>query len=188
MFYLIYFTIGPKEHDLIYPLPQTFDIAVLDERLDLLVKKQIVLPVLDEPTDEALFKCWQVGIEATITFIAQTERRFLIFPTSNHLKLFHIIKQRCKLRTNSSGNENLENLTTEKFSDTRFLPEVLTVEEMILRTKEAGAKYPSVFQMMRDKPLKMPRECSVVIRIAIWGIPVLANFIKKAALACKISR
>lgn len=107
MYYLLYFDIESTE-SLRYPLPQTIDIARLDESLELQEKMQFLLPEPEDSSVESILKCWKACLENLIDIISQTEKRVLVFPTDNHLKLFHIIKSKCKLHTRSSGSIALE--------------------------------------------------------------------------------
>ena len=159
MYYLICFEIKSKNKNLRYPLPPVLDVAVLDERLELQDKKQIILPILENQSNEALLQCWKVGIEEVIAVLAQTEKRFLVFPTSQHLGLFHIIKSKCRLHTKSSGNGVLEKLiASDAVSDTGTPQETSLIEKMISITKAIGAHllqdHPDVFPDLSRSKIK----------------------------------
>lgn len=142
MYYLINFELeSGKGRILRYPLPQTIDLAVLDESFVLQDIKQFLFPELANSSDRALLDCWSVCLETIVDIITQTEKRFLIFPTDKHLQIFHIIKQKCKLRTRSSGNVSVESLIASGGTSFGGVSQKhMTIKEMISITRAAGVK------------------------------------------------
>ena len=150
MYFLVYFDITRTNQNLRYPLPQSIDLAVLDETHDVKLISSYVLPDIQNNSDMALIQSWKVGMESVVAALAEYERRFLIFPTQDHLTLFHIIKQKCKLRTKSTANGALAQLKIwDETCGDYTNPVDFSIEKMVSIVKSVGplplSENPAIF-------------------------------------------
>ena len=130
--FLFSFDIERSQEEQRYPLPAFLDIAVLDECYSL--KEQCRVPFFDlhSLSDEKLLSSWSAVMEVVASLIAQTDERIFIFPTKSHLDLFHIIKQKCKIKTRTKGNAFLVRRKIYSETDSSLHDEGIPIDEMIL--------------------------------------------------------
>jgi len=83
---------------------------------------------------------WSAVIEAVVSVISQTDDRTFIFPTKGHLDLFHIIKQKCKLKTKSNDNAFLIRRKLYDVTDAYQHEENISIDKMVSIVQAAGTK------------------------------------------------
>jgi len=142
LYFLFSFDIERSQEEQRYPLPRFLDIAVLDEYHSL--KEQCRVPFFDvhSLSDEKLLSSWKAVMEVVASIIAQTDERIFIFPSKSHLDLFHVIKQKCKIKTRTKGNAFLVRRKYYNDTDSGLHDEGIPIDEMI-----------SAVQMDADKNL-----------------------------------
>jgi len=124
MYYLISFDLTKTGADTRYPLPNHIEVAMLSHTLNIIELKQLELhEVYDVRNDEMLLTSWKHALEQLLILTSRSEQKHLLFPTKGHMQLFHIIKQKCKLKTKADGNGDLDKLysdNSEMFLDSTF--------------------------------------------------------------------
>ena len=135
MYFLFSFNIERSLEEQRYPLPAFLDIAVLDEFFT--TKEQCRVPFFDVPSlsDEKLLGSWKAVMEVVASLISQTDERVFIFPSKGHLDLFHIIKQKCKIKTRTIGNAFLVQRKIYNENDSCLHDECISIDEMISAVK-----------------------------------------------------
>jgi len=131
LYFLFSFDIEQSQEEQRYPIPAFLDIAVLDELF--YVKEQCQVPFFDvqSMSDDKLLKSWNAVMEVVASLIAQTDERVFIFPSKSHLELFHIIKQKCKIKTRTKGNAFLVRRKIYNENDSCLHDEGISIDDMI---------------------------------------------------------
>ena len=141
MYYFISFDTELKDESQNLLLPKAFDLAILNEKLELHDSMQIRFPPAEDMSNETILQCWHIALGNLITIISQTEERWLVLPTSKHQTLFHIFKSKCKMKSKATKCGDLEKLIAEGgISGTDGIQEYMTIEEMVSIAKAIGAK------------------------------------------------
>ena len=131
LYFLFSFDIECSQEEQRYPLPAYLDIAVLDEYY--FMKEECRVPFFNTNTisDEKLLNSWKAVMEVVASLITQTDERVFIFPSKSHLELFHIIKQKCKIKTRTKGNAVLVRRKYYNDNDSSFNDGNIPIDEMM---------------------------------------------------------
>ena len=144
MYYILHFDlefITAEDETSKLPMTRAIELAILDDNYILRGQRIILLPEPERHTRDALSQCWGMGIEMIISFLSPTDTRYLVFPSWNHLTTFHIMKKRCRLHTDSSGNITIQNLLFESgMFDTSLSPESMPLDELVSITQMIGLR------------------------------------------------
>jgi len=158
MVYLINFHIKENK-DLRYPLPQTIDLAVMDETLEVQEKVLLMLPEIVESSTETLLDCWYESLESICNIVCKTEVRHLVFTTYDHFNIFHILLQKCKLHIKPTANTVLSLLTRKhELPYTDIFTKPMTIDNMIDIVIEIGIdkikSYDEIKKLLKEIKIK----------------------------------